>query len=184
MNIPITLKALVWGWLISAKWVEMMGGRLQVESTLGKGCRFWFTIECPECQTVNMPLQDHSQTITGYVGTRRRILVVDDKAANRDVLVNMLLPLGFEICEVASGSECLEKAEAFMLDLSLLDLRMPGMDGFEVARRVRHIVSLRNVVVIAVSASAFEDIRDKSRRAGCHDFLAKPFHRVDLLTLL
>src|SRR5690606_25005345 len=78
-----------------------------------------------------------SGRITGYHGRRRRVLVVDDVAINRNVLRELLAPIGFEITEAASGADALAIVPQIQPDLVLLDLRMPGMDGFELARRLR-----------------------------------------------
>ncbi len=122
--------------------------------------------------------------IIGYAGPRRKILVIDDQATNRNLLVNMLTPLGFELAEFDNGQEALQGAAQWQPDLVLLDLLMPGTDGFEVARGIRTSAIVHRLVIIAVSASVFESVKQKSRDAGCDDFLSKPVQMKHLLRLL
>jgi CheY-like chemotaxis protein len=119
--------------------------------------------------------------IIGFKGLKRKILVVDDKWANRSVLVNMLEPLGFEVLEATDGLDGLNKAHQFQPDIILLDLVMPVMDGFEATRRLRMMPELEGVVVIAISASVFDFDHQQSREVGCDGFLPKPVREADLL---
>ena len=166
------------GLAISRKLVKLMGGELQVQSTPGKGSSFWFELDIPE-------VSDWAQakiepTITGLKGKKRKILIVDDKQENRSVLVNMLSPLGFKLLEATDGRDSLDKASDFQPDLILMDLVMPVMDGFEATRQIRQSSELKNLVVIASSASVFEHDRKESEEAGCDDFIPKPV-RLDTL---
>lgn len=170
------------GLAISRSLVEQFGGKLHVESRLGWGSRFWF--ELPVLVAEADPTtgaQDTSRRILGYDGPRRRILVVDDNATNRAVMVNLLAPLGFEIAEASDGLGSLEQATAFLPDLILMDLRLPGaIDGLEATRRLRAQPIFKDLRVIAVSASAFYLDRDDCFTAGCDAFLAKPFREEEL----
>lgn len=172
------------GLAISHKLVEMMGGELKAESQVGQGSCFWFRVELPDSVHGVSAARVYTPKICGYQGTRRTVLVIDDKVENRKVAVELLLPLGFRIVEADNGQEGLEKAQQFLPDVILLDLRMPGMDGFKVSQRIRQIAALDKTAIIAISASAFEETRRKSLEAGCDDFLAKPFQLHDLLGLL
>ena len=169
---------------ISKKLVEMMGGALNVKSTLGKGSVFWFDLALPfvnEWRPVDNIYERH---VIGFKGKSRIILVVDDKNANRAVLVNLLSPLGFEVLEASNGEEGFEKALAKRPDVILMDLVMPVMDGFEATRRIRQSAKLPEVVIIAVSASAFKQDRQDSLAAGCDDFIAKPISTDEMLDKL
>ena len=99
---------------------------------------------------------------------------------NRSVLLNMLEPIGFEVFEGVNGKQALAKASEIKPDLILMDLVMPVMDGFEVTRQLRKISGFKNIPVIALSASVFEDNKNQSRKAGCDDFISKPV-RAELL---
>ncbi|BAY48004.1 ATP-binding protein [Scytonema sp. HK-05] len=168
------------GLTISRQLAELMGGDLKVESTLGKGSVFWLDLDLPEVEWTDVA--DISENnIIGFKGLKRKILVVDDKWANRSVLVNMLEPLGFEVLEATDGLDGLNKAHQFQPDIILLDLVMPVMDGFEATRRLRMMPELEGVVVIAISASVFDFDHQQSREVGCDGFLPKPVREADLL---
>jgi len=167
------------GLAISKKLVDMMGGVLRVESTLGQGTRFGLNIDLPEVSNENA-LQPEQRVIIGFEGTPRKILVVDDIKENRSLLVKLLSPLGFEIVEACNGVESVEKAQQLRPALILMDLIMPEMDGFEATRQIRKYPQLKEVPIIAISASAFDFHQQQSQEAGCDDFIAKPF-KTDVL---
>jgi CheY-like chemotaxis protein len=110
--------------------------------------------------------------------------VVDDKADNRRLLRDLLVPVGFEVEEAADGASCVERVLADPPAAVLLDLRMPGLSGLETTRRLRELEPGRRLVVIAVSASVFGHDRDECIAAGADDFLAKPFRLERLLEML
>jgi PAS domain S-box-containing protein len=168
------------GLSITKKLVEMMGGELLVESTVGKGSLFWFALTLPDAS--HLIKKEHQQTpvIIGFEGTSCKILVVDDSWENRSVLNNLLTPLGFEIIEAANGLEGLNKVTEIKPDLIITDLVMSAMDGFEMTRRVKKIPAFSEIPVIAASASVFEMDQQQSIEAGCNDFIAKPI-RADVL---
>lgn len=172
------------GLAITRQLVQLMRGELQVKSTPGQGSFFWLDLELPEAQSHTLMNRPNLGTIAGYKGDRRTILVVDDKALNRSVLINLLQPLGFSVVEASNGQEGLEKAIEHKPDLVLLDLVMPVMDGFEMTRHLRQILELKNLVVIAVSASVLEFDQHMSREACCNDFLPKPVLEAALLEKL
>jgi CheY-like chemotaxis protein len=124
------------------------------------------------------------RNIIGFKGSQRKVLVVDDKWANRSVLVNLLEPLGFEVLEATNGQEGLNKAIEVKPDVILMDLVMTVMDGFEATRRLRMLPDFKQVVVIAISASVFDFDKQQSREVGCDDFLPKPVREADLLEKL
>jgi PAS domain S-box-containing protein len=159
---------------ICQKIVEMMGGQLHVESRLNEGSTFWFEIELTEVPNHIQPILIDSRTITGYLGDRRKILVVDDKTENRMVLNDLLTPLGFIVAEAIDGYDCLTQAQSFEPDLILLDMVMPQLDGHETTKRLRQLPMFENTAIIMVSASAFNQDRSLSIAVGCNDFIAKP----------
>ena len=160
------------GLAISQQYVELMGGQIQVESTPGEGSRFWFEVVLPEVagqmETVSVAMP------VGFEGETKQVLIVDDKEANRSVLANLLEPLGFETSQAENGQVALDRAQASRPDLILMDLVMPELDGFEAVRRLRQDIELKDVVVIALSASVLEGDQQQSLDAGCDDFVAKP----------
>jgi signal transduction histidine kinase/FixJ family two-component response regulator len=172
------------GLAISRQLVRMMGGELKVKSTLGKGSVFWLDLDLPEVSQWADVANVDERNIIGFVGSKRKVLVVDDKWENRSVLVNLLEPLGFEVLEATDGRDGLSKACEFKPDVIFMDLVMTVMDGFEATRRLRMLPELKGVVVIAISASVFDFDQQQSREVGCDDFLPKPVREAELLEKL
>ena len=170
---------------ISRNLVRIMDSELHVQSVVGQGTIFWFDLELPEVEDIisskafNAARQ--SPHIIGFKGKKRKILLVIDNDENRAVLKDMLLPLGFEIAEAVDGEDACAKATVFCPKLILMDVVMPVMDGFEATRQIREIPELKGVIVIGVSASAFDTNRQVSFEAGCDDFLTKPIQLDELL---
>jgi CheY-like chemotaxis protein len=153
-----------------------------VESTLGKGSKFWFAVALPEVSLVSSPAA--APAIIGFHGPLRKILVIDEKWENRSVLVNLLAPLGFGMIEASNGLEGIEKARYWQPDLILTEMVMPVMDGLQATRAFRQMPEFQKVPIIAVSASVFEVHQQHSLEAGCNDFIAKPIRFPVLLEKL
>ncbi|MDD5398200.1 MAG: response regulator, partial [Dehalococcoidia bacterium] len=109
------------------------------------------------------------------------ILVVDDQPQNIELLEAYLVPQGYEIVMAANGEEALGQLSSNQIDLILLDVMMPGMDGFEVTRRIRQDDKNRLLPIILVTALKETEDRVKGIEAGCDDFLSKPFDKMELL---
>jgi signal transduction histidine kinase len=109
------------------------------------------------------------------------ILVVDDQPQNIELLEAHLVPQGYEIVKAANGEEALEKLTGNQIDLMLLDVMMPGIDGFEVIRRVRQDNTQRLLPIILVTALRETEDRIKGIEAGCDDFISKPIDKMELL---
>ena len=171
------------GLTISRQLVELMGSELKVKSILGEGSIFWFDLDLDEVDQWD-DVNALECNIIGFNGDKRKILVVDDKWANRSVLVNLLEPLGFEVVEAVNGLDALNKASELKPDLIFMDLVMPVMDGFEATRRLRKSPDLADVVIIAISASVFDFNQQQSQEVGCDSFLPKPFREAELLEKL
>jgi PAS domain S-box-containing protein len=169
------------GLSITQKLVEMMGSQLQVESTPEHGSTFAFSLDLPEVSELMVSETEEQPIIIGFEGAQKNVLVVDDKWENRAVLVNLLSPLGFKIHQAAHGQEGLNKLLESPLDLVILDLVMPVMDGFELTRQIRKIPKFKHLPILAASASVFDVHQQRSLDAGCNDFLAKPIHADTLL---
>jgi len=173
------------GLSISQKLVKMMGSKIHVQSTSGKGSIFWLDIDLAAvAQCSEVPSPPEKQRLIGFVGLKRKVLLVDDNEANRAMLNKMLSRLGFEIVQATDGEDCLHKALEFQPDLILMDLLMPLMDGWEATRRLRHLPQLKDTVILALSASVYETTRQESILAGCNGFLTKPIQTNELLESL
>ncbi len=173
------------GLAISRKIVEMMGGEIKVESTYGEGSKFWFDLDLPEVTSwIESEPSKLDQNVIGYQGKQQTILIVDDRWENRAVIVDLLAPIGFKLIEASHGQEGLEKASEFPPDLIITDLTMPVMNGFEMTQSLRESEEFKDALIITSSASVFSFDRQKSREAGCNDFLPKPVQASELLEQL
>ena len=172
------------GLAISRQLVEMMGGELKVQSSLGKGSIFWFELELPLTESWEGYQKQPEKIIRSFSGERRKILVVDDRWENRSVLVNLLAPIGFELMEATDGQDCVNKALLFQPNCIIIDLVMPVMDGFEAVRRIRKIPALKDVIAIGTSASILSGDPYSIFQAGCNAFLLKPIRAEKLLECL
>ncbi|WP_236580386.1 ATP-binding protein [Rubrivivax sp. A210] len=172
---------------------QLMGGELTVRSKPGEGSTFTVRLYLSEIAAPAQRSVTHHRPVTGYIGARRSLLVVDDHPTQRQMLAGMLLPLGFVIREAASGSECLESVADQRPDAVLLDITMDDMDGWETAHRLRtHDQRLAELAgaalpampIIMVSANAFENRADKLEAAGAQAFVDKPVIESELLVAL
>ena len=173
------------GLAISLNIISLLDSNIEVNSQFGKGSTFWFEAEFYEAKNWEFSSTTSQKgTIIGYQGKRRKLLVVDDRWENRSVMVNLLQPIGFELLEANDGQEGLKIALNSSPDLIVTDLVMPLMDGFEFMKYLRQSPQLKDVVILASSASIFESDQYKSYNAGANAFLPKPIQADGLLELL
>lgn len=172
------------GLAICEQLIHMMGSTLQVASHLGQGSRFWFELELPVVESAVSKPALHHVRVSGYSGERRRILVVDDQVANRAFLRDLLVSLGFDVTEAPDGTAALDAATGSIPDLILLDLVMPGMNGFETADKLHAALGEQTPAIIAASASVFNVTKEDCMRAGIVDFLVKPINVDELLAAM
>jgi two-component system, cell cycle response regulator DivK len=109
-----------------------------------------------------------------------RILVVDDNQDNRELVVKVLRRHGYRTSEAADGEEALASAAAERPDLILMDISLPGLDGYEVTRRLQVTGACREIPVVALTAHAMKGDREKALAAGCCDYITKPINVREL----
>ncbi len=172
------------GLAISRRLVELMDSRLQVNSQLGDGSTFWFELLVDVTVEMSTSNQEPHTVIHNVGSPAPRILIVDDVQLNRDLLADILTPIGFIIEEADSGQKAVEIAPLFQPHLIYMDLRMPQMNGLETTAVLRKLPINPAPIIIAISASAFNEDKQKSFDAGCDAFFAKPIDVTRLLLQL
>ncbi len=171
------------GLTISKLLTELMGGSLSFNSEVGKGTSFQIRLFLPQVHQESESTPVFSANRIAYQGTKRRILVVDNEAVDRELLVNILAPLGFEMSEAATGEECLAAYAQFKPDLILMDLAMPVMDGWEAAYILRKVYQ-SSIPIGIVSANAFDKTLENTADIAHDDFIVKPVNVAELLDWL
>lgn len=173
------------GLAISQQIVRAMGGELRLESELGRGSLFWFDLWVHAGERNDLLPNGYVQTnmahIDGYEGVRKDVLIVDDVAGNRALLVELLRPLGFDIRQANNGVDALVAVTAKVPDLILMDVVMPEMDGVEATAYLRGKPELAHLPIVALSANASLADQDRALSAGANAFLPKPIERDALL---
>ncbi len=177
------------GLAISKNLAEMLGGRIFVVSEEGKGSTFTVVIPLEEVPTEDLSKlakeKDWEQGTERLApGQRATVLVADDREVNRDILNQLLLSAGFDVLLADDGDVAVDLARENDVDMILMDVRMPRMNGIEAVGVIRREKSLAGVKVIAVTASVFPEFRAKAREAGFDDFLGKPFRVDELMQIL
>lgn len=179
------------GLTITRQLVHLMGGEVQLESTLGEGSRFFFTLDfkLPDQKDeglvyeVNHQNQSFSHLIDGQ--SAPYILVAEDNDVNRKIIVKMLDKLGCRVDVAQDGLSALQKLEATDYDLVLMDCQMPIMDGYEATAKIRRLAGdKKNVPVVALTANAMEGDKEKCLEAGMDNYMMKPVKKIDLAKMI
>ena len=162
---------------ISRKFVEMMGGEISLTSQVGVGSQFVFSVNAKTARDRSLLFSKAHQTVIGLVANQPsyRILVVEDRPKNRQLLVDLLSPVGFEIKAARDGLEAVNVCESWQPALVWMDIRMPIMDGYEATRQIRSRASSQKPIVIALTGNAFISEQQRAIAAGCDDLVCKPF---------
>lgn len=171
------------GLSISKQLVELMGGKIGVESKAGEGSRFWFTLLLPVATRAETGAID-ANIVPGEAAQpmfHARVLVVDDNAVNQTVAVRLLEKLGCRVDVAANGREAIEMVGLLPYDVIFMDCQMPEMDGFEATREIRKHEGLRaHRPIIAMTANVMPGDRERCLEAGMDDYISKPMRKTDL----
>lgn len=189
------------GLTITHQFVRLMGGEVTVISR-GKaftpgmplrefldettGTTFKFDIPVGMADASENENQPHSRRVVALAPNQPqyRILVVDDRDYNRQLLIKLLKPLGFEVQEATNGTEAIEIWESYSPHLIWMDMRMPVMDGYEATKRIKSTTNGQATAVIALTASVWEEEKAVILSAGCDDFVRKPFHKETIFDMM
>jgi PAS domain S-box-containing protein len=173
------------GLAITRQYVEMLGGRISADSTLGKGSCFRFIITVGRVEE-NAQGRPVDKKVIGIESptANLRLLIVEDQPENRLLLRCFLEPHGFQLREAVNGQEAVSVFQEWRPHVIFMDRRMPVLDGLTATRQIRSLPGGSEPVIIAVSAHSFKEEQREMLMAGCNDFLGKPFNGDSLLTLL
>ncbi len=170
------------GLAISQQFIHLMDGKINVASEPGHGSLFRFDVRVKPASAEDVEEERAQRQVIGLAPDQPtyRILVAEDRDANRELLIKLLEPLGFEIRGVTNGQEAIEMWKSWYPHLILMDMRMPVMDGYEATRRIKDTTKGQATVIVALTASAFDEDRAVILSGGCDDFVRKPFRQEEL----
>jgi PAS domain S-box-containing protein len=178
------------GLAICQRLIELMGGSVGVDSQEGRGSTFWFTAvfdlaSAGQQQAASEPRSERpvAPRHATNAGRNAQILVVEDDPTNREVVMAQLGKLGYQATAVTNGAEAIAAIQHGRYDLVLMDCEMPVMDGFEATRRIRKSTHA-GIPIIALTAHAMADHRDRCLGEGMNDYLAKPLDLERLADVL
>jgi CheY-like chemotaxis protein len=178
------------GLAICDRLITRMNGQLQVASTLGTGSRFWFELPLVSGRpAARSELDDVESELPPFnarlaPGQAVTAMVVDDTAANRHILASLLESAGVRVVVAADGLEAIARAQTDRPQIIFMDLKMTGLDGIEATRRLTRDPVTSSIPIVAVTASALGNSRQRARDAGCVDYLAKPVRAQQLFGML
>ncbi|MCC3406792.1 MAG: response regulator [Microcoleus sp. PH2017_10_PVI_O_A] len=174
------------GLAISRQFVQLMGGDVTVSSKVGVGTIFKFDITTQVVDAADDESQQNKRRVIALEPNqpRYRILIVDDKPLNRQLLVQLLNPFGFELKEATNGREAVDIWHEWEPHLIWMDMRMPVMDGYAATQQIKLTTKGQATAIIALTASVFEEERAVVLSAGCDDFMRKPFREQEIFAAM
>ncbi|WP_347989833.1 PAS domain-containing protein [Methylomonas sp. AM2-LC] len=176
------------GLAISRRVAKLMGGEVGVESTPGVGSIFWFTVVLQRGHGLHSVTKNtkrvsaETQLREQYAGTR--ILVVDDNAINLEVAEALLHAVGLSVDTAVNGAIAVEKIFNQQYALVLMDMHMPEMDGLQATRKIRNNPLFANLPILAMTANAFDEDRNRCKAVGMNDFVTKPVNPESFYAVL
>jgi PAS domain S-box-containing protein len=174
------------GLVISRQFVQLMGGEIVVTSEVRKGTIFQFDIQVHLVEAADIESKHNKPQVIALEPNQPhyRLLIVDDKPLNRQLLVKLLHPLGFELREANNGKEAVDIFMDWEPHLIWMDMRMPVMDGYEATKQIKTTTQGQATAIVALTASVLEEERAVILSAGCDDFMRKPFREEDIFAAM
>ncbi|MEL6441121.1 MAG: response regulator [Cyanobacteria bacterium J06621_8] len=165
------------GLSISRQFIKLLDGEIAIESTLGSGTKvqFNFVTEAGNADQVQLQIPQRKVISLQSNQPNHRILVVDDRVENRQVLVQLLETVGFEVREAADGHEAISQWLNWQPNLIWMDIQMPVMNGYQATKNIRSHPHGKDTTIIALTASAFDEEKEEILAVGCDDYVSKPF---------
>ena len=170
------------GLVISRKFIQLMGGDIQVNSVENRGSVFKFDSLVQIVASTELVSTKPKQVLALADRPQCRILIVDDKIYNRELLIKLLQPVGFQVKTAKNGLEAISLWQQWQPELIIMDIRMLTMNGFEAIMKIKG--DLSKTKIIALTASALEEEREIILAAGCDDFMRKPFKADELFSMM
>ena len=174
------------GLTISREFVRLMGGELSVESTLGQGSVFSFSLTLPETESQALALKQSQNRVIGLEPghSNVKVLIAEDNADNQQLIACLLKPIGFDLKIAENGEQAIQLFQEWQPDFIWMDMRMPVCDGYQATRRIRELPGGDKVKIVALTASVFQEDREAILATGCDDMLAKPLDETRMFLLM
>ena len=168
------------GLAICKRLVELMGGEIGVDSTEGHGACFWFSLPlsknaAPSASNLGGKQHDEAERALHRLHADKRLLLVEDDPLTADIVLTLLGDTGLNVEHAADGAAAVIAARQSAYDLILMDIQMPGLNGYDATRAIRQESLNRSTPIIAVTANAFDEDRQAAMAAGMNAHIAKPF---------
>ena len=175
------------GLTITKRIAELMGGETGAKSVIGQGSTFWFTCRLgkgQETKPAQTYITESAEVILARDFKDKKILVAEDDPTNREIIGIILQECGLQVDVAFDGQEAVTRVQQADYDMVLMDMQMPVMDGLQATQIIRTMPGKKDLVIIAITANAFDDDRVKCLAAGMNDYIAKPYYPVHLFEKL
>ena len=172
------------GLALTRRLVELHGGDIGVQSKLGEGSAFWFTLPMRQADSLETPFGENPVQKINVMPTGKRILVVEDNEVNLSMVLDMLSIQDHEVFVARNGKEAIDLAQSSNPELILMDVRMPVMDGLEATKILKANSDTSHIPIIALTASVGGKSKEACLAAGCQDHLPKPITSKNLFDML